>query len=165
MHTSISIIAHNIRSTHNVGSILRTADGFGVDKVFITGYSPYPKATSDQRLPHIAEKLDKQIDKTSLGAQHSVPWEHRDDPYEIISELRSGGTKIIGLEQSPTSVPLPEFEVPQNVAILLGEEVSGIEANLLELCDKVVEIPMFGKKESFNVSVATAICLYRFRFA
>jgi len=165
MSAEIYVIAHNIRSAHNVGSILRTAEGFGVKKVFLTGYTPYPKlASGDPRLPHIAEKLDNQIQKSSLNAQHTVDWQHADDIFEIITSLRNMGIQIIGLEQTPHSIALPDFDVPPKVAILLGEEVSGINDALLDLCDQTVEIPMLGAKESFNVSVATAICLYRFRF-
>jgi 23S rRNA (guanosine2251-2'-O)-methyltransferase len=157
----IVVIAHNIRSTHNVGSILRTSDGFGIRKVFLTGYTPYPAQTNDSRLPHLREKITKQIHKTALGAETTVATEYSEDPAAVITQLRAGGYQVIALEQSPTSVLLPDFKTAHpKIALLLGEEVHGIEKDLQALCDATVEIPMHGAKESFNVSVATGIALY-----
>lgn len=154
----IIVIAHNIRSTHNVGSIFRTAEGFGVEKIILSGYTPYPKVENDPRLPHIAEKLTTQIHKTALNAENLVPFEYQELP--SIEELRSQGYRIVGLEQDPRSTTLSSYSPPDKIALLLGEEVHGIEQALLALCDDIVEIPMVGKKESFNVSVATGIALY-----
>ena len=155
----IIIIAHNIRSTHNVGAIFRTADGFGISKIILSGYTPYPKLDQgDTRLPHIADKLEKQIHKTALGAEKIVPFEYQDEPN--LDELRLAGFKIVGLEQSPRSVFLNEYQAPEKVALILGEEVEGIAAELLSQCDDVLEIPMSGTKESFNVSVAAGVAMY-----
>jgi tRNA G18 (ribose-2'-O)-methylase SpoU len=158
---SIVLIAHNIRSTHNVGSILRTADGFGVAKVYLTGYTPYPTQPNDSRLPHLRDKLTMQIHKTALGAEVTMSTEHRETPDSLLQDLKDDGYELVALEQSPKSVFLPEF-TPRGykLALLLGEEVHGIEPHLLKLCDAIVEIPMRGHKESFNVSVATGISLY-----
>ncbi|HSE61826.1 MAG TPA: TrmH family RNA methyltransferase [Candidatus Saccharimonadales bacterium] len=156
----IVVIAHNIRSTYNVGSILRTADGFGVRQVIMTGYTPYPTQTPDTRLPHLRDKITKQIHKTALGAETAVPTEYHEDPLPILTRLRDTGYQLLALEQSPRSVMLPSLNPSVKVALLLGEEVNGIAQNLLTLCDVIVEIPMRGAKESFNVSVATGIALY-----
>lgn len=154
----IVVIAHNIRSTHNIGSIFRTCEGFGVSKIILTGYSPYPKLAIDSRLPHIAEKLTLQIHKTALGAETMVPFEHQEMP--DLQSLIDGGYTIIGLEQDKRSIMLNDYKKPNKIALLLGEEVHGITNDLLNSCDVLIEIPMVGKKESFNVSVATGIALY-----
>lgn len=154
----IIVIAHNIRSTHNVGAIFRTAEGFGITKIILSGYTPYPRIANDSRLPHIAEKLTKQISKTALGAEAIVPFEHSEEP--PVNVLKDAGYRIVALEQAQDSVPMAEYHPPERVALLLGEEVEGITAELLALCDDTIEIPMVGKKESFNVSVATGIALY-----
>jgi 23S rRNA (guanosine2251-2'-O)-methyltransferase len=164
MSRDVVLIAHNIRSTHNVGSILRTCDGFGVTKVYLTGYTPYPKVKNDKRLPHIAEKLNKQINKTALGAEETVSLNQHEDVQIVIKELKEKGYIVAALEQSADSTNLPNFNPPKQIAILLGEEVNGIEKDLMKFCDLTLEIPMFGKKESFNVSVAAAIVLYELRF-
>jgi 23S rRNA (guanosine2251-2'-O)-methyltransferase len=161
----IVVIAHDIRSTHNVGSLLRTCEGLGVSKVYFTGYTPYPPAQNDTRLPHIAQKLGKQIDKTALGAEELVPWTHSDDIATCIVELRRADYTIVGLEQTKHSIALPDFKVAQKLALLLGREVEGITPEVLALCDQLVEIPMFGQKESFNVVQAAAMALYHCQFA
>jgi 23S rRNA (guanosine2251-2'-O)-methyltransferase len=158
---NIVVIAHNIRSTHNIGSILRTSDGFGITKVYCTGYTPYPTLPGDKRLPHISKKLTAQIHKTALGAEVTVPLEHSEEVESLLKSLGADGYQIVALEQSPESIMLPSF-IPSRdkLALLLGEEVHGITNDLLKLCDIYLEIPMQGKKESFNVSVATGIALY-----
>jgi tRNA G18 (ribose-2'-O)-methylase SpoU len=161
----IVVIAHNIRSTHNVGSLLRTADGLGVHTVYLTGYTPYPQNKADERLPHLARKIDSQIAKTALGAERSAIWQQYDSVTELITSLKSSGYTLVGLEQAQNSVLLPEFSPPDKIAVLLGSEVNGIEQDLINLCDTVVEIPMYGQKESFNVVQASAICLYALREA
>ncbi len=155
----IIVIAHNIRSTHNVGAIFRTADGFGISKIILSGYTPYPQLNKgDPRLPHIAEKLEKQIHKTALGAEQIVPFEYQESP--DLDGLRRAGFRIVGLEQSSRSVMLNQYKSPEKLALLLGEEVEGINEGLLAQCDDVLEIPMHGKKESFNVSVAAGVAMY-----
>lgn len=155
----IIVIAHNIRSTHNIGSLFRTCEGFGVQKIIISGYSPYPVLQNDTRLPHIRDKLESQIRKTALGAEKLVPFEYVEEP--DFDKLKHEGFTIIGLEQSPRAVMLPSFTAPNNIALLLGEEVEGIISDHMAKCDQLVEIPMMGKKESFNVSVAAGIALYK----
>lgn len=160
----IVVIAHDIRSTHNVGSLFRTCEGMGVSKVFLSGYTPYPKSKHDVRLPHETDKLTKQIHKTALGAEDLLAWEHVDDIFKLLALLKQDSYTIIALEQTPNSIQLPTFKVPEKTAILLGREVEGIESGLLRRCDEIVEIPMLGKKESFNVVQAAAMVLYQCRF-
>jgi 23S rRNA (guanosine2251-2'-O)-methyltransferase len=162
--TEITIIAHDIRSTHNVGALLRTADGIGVQKVYFTGYTPYPKLQNDARLPHIAEKLTRQIHKTALGAEKSVAWEFTEDIKKLIAELKENNYQIVALEQHQKSISLVDYRPVQKIAILLGREVDGIDSDLLALCDCIVQIPMYGAKESFNVVQAAAMVLYHCRF-
>ncbi|MDB5162879.1 MAG: hypothetical protein JWO54_913 [Candidatus Saccharibacteria bacterium] len=154
----IIVIAHNIRSTHNVGAIFRTAEGFGISKIILTGYTPYPMVEHDSRLPHIAEKLTKQISKTALGAEAIVPFAYTETP--PLAELKKAGFRIVALEQDPKSINLADYTPPEKIVLLLGEEVEGITPELLAECEDILEIPMVGKKESFNVSVATGIALY-----
>jgi 23S rRNA (guanosine2251-2'-O)-methyltransferase len=155
----IIVIAHNIRSTHNVGSIFRTSEGFGVSKIILSGYTPYPLLQNDSRLPHIVAKLTDQIHKTALGAEQMVPFEYQEIP--DIATLKSQGYSIVGLEQDETSILLSSYIAPDKVALLLGEEVHGLTEELRDSCDDLVEIPMQGQKESFNVSVAAGIALYQ----
>lgn len=156
--SEIIVIAHNIRSTHNVGAIFRTCEGFGVQKIILSGYAPYPKIEDDSRLPHIAEKLTNQIHKTALGAETLVTFEYQPEPH--ITNLRAAGYRIVGLEQDERSHILPNYQPPQKLALILGEEVEGLTQEIRKLCDDFIEIPMHGKKESYNVSVATGIALY-----
>ena len=158
----IILIAHNIRSTHNVGAFFRTADGFGIDKIILSGYTPYPTIDGDTRLPHFADKLTRQIHKTALGAETTVPFERLDEP--PLAELKSHGYRIVGLEQDERSAMLPSYHPPEKVALLLGNEIDGIYPELRELCDDLIEIPMDGQKESFNVSVATGVALYALKY-
>lgn len=154
----IIVIAHNIRSTHNIGAIFRTAEGFGVSKIILSGYSPYPRMQNDTRLPHIAEKLTNQIHKTALGTENIVPFIYQEVPH--ITSLRDQGFSIVGLEQDNKAILLPNYTSPEKVALLLGEEVQGLTSEWRDKCDDLIEIPMKGKKESFNVSVAAGIALY-----
>lgn len=164
MQTEIIVVAHNIRSCYNVGSILRTSDGIGVRTVYLTGYTPYPRLKNDTRLPHIAEKLEKQINKSALGAETSQAWERHEDIQALIQSLKSDGWIIAGLEQHSSALPLNTFSSPEKIVLILGEEVEGIDANILTLCDVLLEIPMRGQKESFNVASAAAMALYQCRF-
>lgn len=161
----LTVIAHDIRSAHNVGALLRTADGFGA-KVILTGYTPYPAITDDKRLPHITQRLAKQIHKTALGAEtdHSL-WRQEENVQEVIQNLKRQGFSIVALEQAQDAIPLPDFKPTDKTAILLGREVEGIDPELLALCDKVLEIPMQGRKESFNVTEAATAAMYHCRFA
>lgn len=161
----IRLIVHDIRSTHNVGSLMRTAEGMGISCIYFSGYTPYPRSVEDKRLPHIVEKLDKQIHKTALGAEKLVSWAIIENIAICIDELRAEGFEMVALEQAPHSIPLANYNPSEKIAILIGREVEGIDEALLKKCDIVIEIPMFGKKESFNVVQAAAMALYHCRFS
>ena len=154
-----------MRSTHNVGSLLRTAECLGVQKVILSGYTPYPRTPDDGRLPHIADKLSAQIHKTALGAEDLVPWEHVSDVTTELRELKAKEYAIAALEQSPRSTVISSWTPPDKIAVLLGREVEGVAPELLAFCDTILEIPQFGHKESLNVVQAAAIALYQAQFA
>lgn len=153
-----------MRSAHNVGSLLRTADGLGVEKVYLAGYTPYPPHPGDARMPHESSKIGRQIHKTALGAEESIAWEYTHDIYGTIDELKANGYVIGGLEQTKASIMLPEYKPADKLVLIVGNEVAGIEERLLELSDLILEIPMSGKKESLNVVQAAAIALYHLRY-
>ena len=160
----VVVIAHNIRSVQNVGSILRTADCLGVAKVYVSGYTPNLTTRTDGSnlplLPHVRDKLVRELHRSALGAERVVDWQYRADVSGLIDELRADNYVIVGLEQAPSSISLTEYRPPRRLALLLGEEVHGLTDELIAKCDQLVEIPMFGTKESYNVSVATGIALY-----
>lgn len=160
----IVLIAHNLRSCHNIGSLLRTAEGLGITTVFLTGYTPYPQLNEDTRLPHVSRNAHKQIAKTALGAEESQPWQHYDDIEPLLSTLHEADYLIAAVEQSDTAISLPSLTPPNKIALIVGREVEGIEPEVLSMCDLHVEIPMFGQKESFNVVQAAAMALYHCRF-
>lgn len=165
---SIIVLAHNIRSTYNVGSIFRTCEGLGITELWLSGYTPYPDLAfsslsdlPDPRLPHIRQKLTDQIHKTALGAERLLSFRY--DPEIQIDRAVNAGYHIAALEQSDRSRSLPSFYPTGNIALIVGEERYGISDDVLAKCDTVLEIPMHGQKESFNVSVATGIALYQLR--
>jgi len=158
------LIVHDVRSALNVGSLLRTADGLGVDKVYFTGYSPYPEVKADTRLPHVRLRASNQIRKTALGAEDSVNWTHQQDIFKAIDGLRKSGFTIAALEQSANSTELPKFISKKPLALIVGNEVDGLGPEILNLIDIALEIPMLGAKESYNVASAGAMALYHLRF-
>jgi len=158
------IVAHNIRSTHNVGSLLRTAEFLGVKKIYLTGYTPYPKIDNDPRLPHLANKISDQISKTSLGADSSLDIEVNPDISKCLEKLRSSGYSIIALELTDKAKDLTKFVPPKKIALIAGNERYGIEKDILSACDDHVEIPKKGHKESLNVVQAVAIAIYKFNY-
>jgi 23S rRNA (guanosine2251-2'-O)-methyltransferase len=162
---SIIIIAHNLRSTHNVGSLLRTAEGLGVEMVYLTGYTPYPSQVDDIRLPHLAQKISRDISKTALGAETSQRWEQNNDITALVLNLRMRGYLIAALEQTATARDISNYKPPERIAIILGREVEGVEPEILALTDLQLVIPMLGAKESFNVVQAAAMALYHCRFS
>lgn len=164
MQRSISVIAHNMRSIHNVGSLLRTGEGLGIEHVYLTGYTPYPEIAHDNRLPHIAKKLTQQINKTALGAESTQSWSHRQNINALLDSLKNNGVSVVALEQTPQSIPIVDFKPPEKLVIILGREVEGLEEAVISQCDSTVVIPMFGKKESFNVVQAAAMALFYCKF-
>ena len=144
----IVVVLDNIRSAHNVGSIFRTADGFGVSKLILTGITARP--------PH------REIHKTAIGATESMPWDYSEDTVDAIKELEKEGYTILIAEQTTASVPLQSVELAegQKVAIVLGNEVDGVTDEVVEHVGSSVEIPQFGTKHSFNVAVSAGILLW-----
>lgn len=163
MIPQIVAIAHNMRSAYNVGALLRTADVFAVSTVYCTGYTPYPEQRRDFRSPALISKLAHKIHKSALGAEFTVPCLHHPGISALLAELRADGFAVAGLEIDPRSVPIAGYRPPEKVALLLGEEVDGIPAKLRDSCDALLNIPMFGSKDSLNVSVAAGIALYSLR--
>jgi tRNA G18 (ribose-2'-O)-methylase SpoU len=160
----IILVAHNLRSTHNVGSLLRTAEGLGIRKVILSGYTPYPMHDDDRRLPHEAGKLGRAINKTALGTEDMVKWEHHGEIIPVLHKLKKDGYVIAAVEQTEDAKELPKYHAPEKIVLVVGREVEGIEQEVLDACDIALEIPMFGKKESFNVVQAAAMALYHCRF-
>ncbi|MDO8492802.1 MAG: RNA methyltransferase [bacterium] len=147
MCKTIYLILHNIRSAYNVGSIFRTADGAGVAKIFICGISPTPE--------------DAKVLKTSLSAEKTVPWEYHAQTWRLLEKLKKDGLQIVALEQAPKSIDYRKFKLKLPLALIVGNEVHGLNKKILSLADKIIEIPMYGKKESLNVAVAIGIALYK----
>jgi len=148
-----SLILHNIRSTHNVGSIFRTADAAGVSKIYLTGYTPTPLDKF--------KRPRKDIAKVALGAEKTISWEHVPNIKILIKKLKREKMQIVALEQAENSIDYKTVKPKNSLAFILGNEVGGIEKSVLKECDEILEIPMRGKKESLNVSVAAGIVLFR----
>ena len=160
----IILIANNLRSCHNVGSLFRTAEGLGISRVYLTGYTPYPLLSGDTRLPHLARRIHGRIIKTALGAEKTQAWQHDPSIIDVIATLRAQGYVIAALEQTARSVSLPGYKTPGKIALIVGREVEGIESDVLDRCDVHLEIPMAGQKESFNVVQAAAMAMYHCAF-
>jgi len=156
----ICIVAVDIRSAHNIGSIFRTCDGFGAE-LFLVGICPRPSHDDDSRLPYISKKSHKEIAKTALGAEDTVRWRYADTLLECINILKKEKYKIIAIEQTPKSKSLKYLNIIQNSALVVGREVEGLSLVEVGLCDEFYEIPMIGEKESFNVSVTVGVALYQ----
>ncbi len=160
----VYLILNNIRSAYNVGSIFRTADAAGVNKIYVCGYSPTP--------------TDKKVAKTSLGAEESVPWEYYKQTWRLLEKLKNPpsprlrkskrGVQIVALERFDklTASKLGvrnifKFKPKFPMALILGNEVLGLSPKILKYCDQIIEIPMYGKKESLNVAIAAGIAIYK----
>lgn len=149
MSKSIVIIAHNIRSLWNIGAIFRSADAFAVSHIYLTGYTAAPPR--------------KEIGKTALGAEKTIPWSQEEDPVEVIKKRKDEGYCIVSLELGSSSTPLMSFTTDKPVCIILGHEILGVPSHLMALSDATVHIPMLGSKNSLNVSVAAGIAMYAIR--
>ena len=169
MAREIHLILHNIRSILNVGAILRTAEGLGIEKVIFSGYTPTPLPAS-KALPHIAENITAKIHKTALGAEAYLDLAATDNILQTLENYRKDGFRLVGLENNLNDPRLIQINSPNfhtkigpKIALVLGEEVEGIATELREKMDVFVEIPMVGRKESFNVSVAAGMILYELK--
>lgn len=151
---SIHLFLNNIRSAHNVGAMFRTADGAGVDRVYLGGYTPAPIDRFG--------RLQPEIDKTSLGASSVVPWEVVPGGEEVacLRAAQSAGYAVVAVEQAPQSTSLYNFTVPSKVLYVVGNEVVGVDPEILALADTILEIPLRGMKESLNVATAAGIVLF-----
>jgi tRNA G18 (ribose-2'-O)-methylase SpoU len=151
----IVAVIHNVRSLHNVGSVFRTADAAGVSKIYLCGITPAPLDRFGKIRPQVA--------KVALGAEKTVPWERIPSPKAILSlleKLKKEGYEVLAIEQSEGSVPYRKFKSPKKIALIMGNEVKGLPKSVLKTADKILEIPMRGKKESLNVSVAFGVAVF-----
>jgi len=139
-------LCENIRSLYNVGSIFRTSDAVRLEKLFLTGYTGYPPR--------------KEIDKTALGAVDSVEWEYCENTIEVVRQIKKKNIQIVALEHTTNSISYADFEFTFPFCLLLGNEVDGLTNELIREADASIEIPMFGLKQSLNVSVAYGIVMY-----
>ena len=148
-------VLDNLRSVYNVGSIFRTSNAVGIEKIYLCGTTPTPLDKKGERRKDFA--------KVALGAEDTVAWEYREDTRSTIQELKNGGYYILSLEQDENSVDYKKVNISdrQDVAFVIGNEVEGITKDVLELSDVTVEIPMLGTKESLNVTIAFGIATYR----
>lgn len=149
----VAVLLHNIRSTHNVGSIFRTCDALGVTRVYLSGYTPTPTDKFGRNRKDIA--------KVALGAEKNILWEYVENPSTLIKKLKVDKYQVIGIEQSEKSVDYKKVKVKSPALFIVGNEVEGVDRKTLSLCDVVAEIPMNGSKESLNVSVAFGVALFR----
>ena len=161
----LMVVLDNIRSCYNVGAILRTAEGLGVPKVVLSGYTP--RVHDANLLPHLRDKLDREIHKTALGAEDMLDIYSSGDIFSDLKKWRDEGWQIVGLENNINDDRLVSLDdrnlkgkLSEKVVLVLGEEVNGIDNSLYDIFDLFIEIPMKGEKESFNVSVAAGIAMY-----
>lgn len=160
----LQLILNDIRSAHNVGSILRTADACGVELVYACGYTPHPHAPGDQRPPHVAASNHRALAKTALGAEATVPMRHVADILDAVHEARAQGFSISVIEQAETALNLYHYQPRGPLALVLGNEVTGVPPTVQAQADAILELPMLGRKESLNVAVAAAVAMYHLRF-
>lgn len=148
--TSIIIVLDNIRSLHNVGSFFRTADAFQIEKIYLCGITGTPP--------------NREIHKTALGATESVEWEHAASALDFLPELKKKGYQILSIEQTDKSIPLQNFQIHKEnkFVLIFGNEVYGVSEDVIRVSDQAIEIPQFGTKHSFNVSVTGGIVLWEF---
>jgi tRNA G18 (ribose-2'-O)-methylase SpoU len=143
----VVVVVDNVRSLYNIGSIFRTSDGVLLEKIILTGFTPRPPR--------------KEIEKTALGATLSVPWEYVKDPVEAVRQLRSSGYRALCLELVDEVLPYYEISSTEYpLCLVIGNEITGVSHEVLAECDKAIEIPQFGTKQSLNVAVAYGIAIF-----
>ena len=152
MEIKKSVILLNLRSAYNVGSIFRTADGAGVEKIYLVGHTPKPKDRFGRSQPAIK--------KTALGATQSVAWEYHEQIKTVFALLKRTGQKIVAVEQHPKALPYNEYTPSDSVVFIFGNEVTGIPEDVCQATDTIIKIPQRGQKESLNVSVVAGIVLF-----
>jgi 23S rRNA (guanosine2251-2'-O)-methyltransferase len=153
------VVLHNIRSLHNVGSVFRTSDAVGAEKIYLCGYTPAPH--DEYGLPRGS------LAKTALGAEKNVPWEKCRQTARLLDKLKLEGKTIFAVEQSKRSIPYNRLRLSKkqwgDAVLIMGNEIKGVSPAILKCADKILEIPMYGKKESLNISVAFGIVAYGLR--
>jgi len=144
------IVLDNVRSMHNIGSVFRTSDAFLINKIYLCGITAIPP--------------NKEIHKTALGAQDSMDWEYKNDTNELVINLKQEGYIIVSAEQTEGSVKLPDFKIEKEnkYALIFGNEVKGVQQEVVSNSDICLEIPQYGTKHSFNISVSVGIILWEF---
>ncbi len=144
----IVVVLDNVRSSNNIGSIFRTSDAFLIEKIYLCGICAQPP--------------DKEVHKTALGAEFSMDWEYFKNTEEAVKQLKKEGFTIIAVEQVTGSIPLKDYfpEENEKIAVIFGNEVKGVQQNIVHMCDKTIEIPQFGTKHSFNIAVSAGIVLW-----
>ncbi len=147
--TPVIVVLDNIRSMHNVGSVFRTSDAFLLEAIFLCGYTPQP--------PH------RDINKTALGATETVNWIYFATTIDAVTQLKNNGYKVFGVEQTEGSISLERLKTDpkEKLAVVFGNEVEGVDADVLQLCDGSIEIPQLGTKHSLNIAVAAGIVLWK----
>lgn len=146
----VYVVLNSIRSNYNVGSIFRTSDGAMIEKLYLCGYTPHPPK--------------KEILKTALGSTESVQWEYVKDPKEIILEMKKDGIKVCALELTDKSIPYHKMKGNDfPLCLIIGNEITGVSQELIDLCDFSIEIPQYGIKQSLNVAVAYGISIFELR--
>lgn len=153
----VSFILHNIRSLENVGLFFRLADALLIEKIYLTGYTGYPRMKNDPREERIIAHAEKEILKTAIKLVPFVPWEHDENVLSLLSSLRNLSYQIVGVEQTDQSIDYRQANYKTPVALLFGHERTGVEDELLQKCDFVVHIPMLGMGNSHNVAVSATI--------
>lgn len=146
--TPVVVVLDNIRSCNNIGSVFRTSDALLVESIYLCGYTATPP--------------NKDIHKTALDAEKSVDWKYFNDTSDAVTELKNNGYKVYAIEQVDKSILLPDFlpEADEKIAIIFGNEIKGVQQKVIDLCDGAIEIPQYGTKHSFNISVSAGIVLW-----
>lgn len=160
----VFVLLNSIRSYYNVGSIFRTSDGAMIEKLYLCGYTPHPPKSGNFSEGKISSTGKKEILKTALGSTESVCWEYVRDPVDVIKELKAKGVKICALEMTTKSKKY--YEISKSyfpLCLIVGNEITGVAQNLIDLCDFSIEIPQYGIKQSLNVAVAYGIAVFEFR--
>lgn len=155
------LLLDNIRSIFNVGAIFRTADAAGIDKIFLGGITCLSNKQGKKK------ELNIKINKTALGAEKTIDWEHTWQSWRMVEKLKKQGFQIIALEQTKKSFNYTKFKPKFPLVLIVGNEKNGVSKNLLKRCDKIIALPMHGQKESLNVAVAAGIAIYeinKYRF-
>ncbi|MGM9818520.1 MAG: RNA methyltransferase [Paludibacteraceae bacterium] len=144
------VILDNVRSLHNVGSVFRTSDAYLVEKIFLCGITAVPPSA--------------EIHKTALGAEDTVQWEYAENTVAVVASLKANGYTVLAIEQVEDSVSLNDFAIDNNrkYAVILGNEVKGVQQSVVDQCDACIELPQFGTKHSLNVSVTAGIVIWEF---